>query len=69
MSINQPRSCPNCGSASFGSMKPPTGSSFVLTTVDQSKEPPSFNPASGLPVDVIGCASCGVATLHIPSTN
>lgn len=68
MSLKEPTKCPSCGSVSVARFTPPTGTSFVLTTVDREKEPPSFNPTSGLPVNVIGYASCGIATLHIPST-
>ena len=67
MSLSQPSMCPNCRSSNYSEISSSSGTSYVLTTVDQNEDPPSFNPTSGLPVNVIGCVDCGVATLHIPS--
>ncbi|WP_416729211.1 hypothetical protein [Fictibacillus sp. JL2B1089] len=66
-SIKQPTSCSNCGSADFAPVSPSSGTSYVLTTVDQSTTPPSFLATSGLPVQVFGCIKCGVLTFHNPS--
>jgi acyl-homoserine lactone acylase PvdQ len=67
VAIQNPQKCPNCGSSDFDFVQPTNGTSYVLTTVDQSQNPPTFNPINGLPVFVIGCVSCGNITLHVPS--
>lgn len=59
--------CPFCGLQTCGPIVPPTGTSYVLTTVDESVNPPSFNPASGLPVKVYGCTNCKKIYLECPS--
>ncbi|MBG9550025.1 hypothetical protein [Cytobacillus firmus] len=66
-SIKNPNNCSNCGSSNFDFVSPSTGTSYVLTTVDQTKNPPAFNPTSGLPVAVFGCLDCGVLTFHVES--
>ncbi|MFU0790638.1 MAG: hypothetical protein ACFWT6_11865 [Virgibacillus proomii] len=58
--------CPNCGSENFLPVKPPTGTSYVLTTVDQSTDPATFKATSGSPVDLYGCLDCKFVSLHMP---
>lgn len=67
MVIKNPTKCSNCGSENLQYINPNNGTSYVLTTIDQSQTPPAFNAGSGVPVHLFGCVECGVATLQIPA--
>jgi len=54
--------CPICGSEHYGKINPPTGDSFVITTVDSATK--TFNATSGTLVDLYGCADCKNITLR-----
>jgi hypothetical protein len=68
MLIQRPTKCTNCGSSKIELIQPSNATSFALTTMDQTKTPPSFNPASGMAVHVFGCLDCGAASLHLERT-
>jgi len=65
MPVTNPTRCSNCGSNSLRYLNPSQGTAYVLTTVDENKTPPEFNPSNGAPVQLFGCLECGVATLQI----
>lgn len=67
VAIENPKNCPSCGSTNFDFVRPASGTSYVLTTVDQTQNPPAFHATNGIPVSLYGCLDCGVGTLHIPS--
>jgi len=46
-------------------MKPDNNTSYVLTTVNLSVNPPDFKPNNGRPVNLIACANCGFAYLSL----
>ncbi len=57
--------CPYCGSKLFSKIGTDNPNvKYVLTTVDLSKNPPSFNPTNGMPVDAYGCANCKAVILR-----
>ncbi|EOU2034885.1 hypothetical protein C4D34_13715 [Clostridium perfringens] len=60
--------CPVCGKEnSVDTIKPGTGTSYVLTEVDTSTDIPNFLPATGMPVIVKGCVNCKMLFLMAPS--
>ncbi|WP_251861969.1 hypothetical protein [Clostridium sp. Marseille-Q2269] len=59
--------CPFCGALTYGEIPPTSGSSFVLTTVDTTINPPTFNPGSGLAVKLMGCCTCKKVQMECPS--
>lgn len=57
--------CPFCGKNSIGKIPPIEGhTGYFLSSVNANTNPPSINPASGIPVNISGCASCGSIFLH-----
>ena len=61
---NVEQKCFHCGSP-MGKLSPSRGSSFALTEYDQDNN--QMLVTSGVQVDVIGCPSCGLSVLNIPS--
>ncbi len=52
--------CPICGCDTIGKIPPSEGATdFFICTVNQNDNPPSINAASGMPVQLFGCTSCG----------
>ena len=65
--LKPPVKCPNCGSDNFGPIRTPSGTtSYALTAINETTNPPTFVPTKGMSVDVYGCTECGVLTLHTP---
>jgi len=57
--------CPMCKTEELAKVNAPEGTtSYVITTVNTNSNPPSFNPTSGLPVNLLGCKKCGIMLLH-----